>query len=173
MGSNPVDGKHLIISKHDYSLLINKHPEAKQFIRRYMGGDDFINGTERYCLWIDESNLDAAISIPFIGKRLDECRKYRKTAGRDAKKMADKPYRFCYRTHKNTSVIIYPNTSSANRMYLPGGFTDCHTVINKDAFAIYDPPAYALGVLSSTLHRVGDVPIIVEIEEAALLASSL
>lgn len=85
---------------------------------------------------------------------MKSCKAYREKAGRDAKKSADKPYRFCYRTHQDTSALVFPNTSAASRTYIPGGFTDGGTVINKDAFAIYNPEAYVLGLLNSTLHRV-------------------
>jgi hypothetical protein len=154
MGSNPVDGKYLILSKEERKSLVESRPDSERFIRGYMGGEDFINSIERYCIWIDDNELADALAIPFIVKRLKECREYRKDAGRDAKKVADKPHRFCYRTHQETSAIIYPNTSAASRNYIPGGFTDEKTVINKDAFAIYNPAPYALAVLSSTLHRV-------------------
>ena len=154
MGSNPVDGKHLILSKSEYLSTISDYPSSKKFIKKYMGGDDFINGIERYCLWIEEHDLADAMKIPFISKRLKECEKYRRGAGRDARKVANKPYRFCYKTHQEAAAIIYPNTSAASRLYIPAGFTDQMTIINKDAFAIYNPEPFAFAVLSSTMHRV-------------------
>ncbi|MBU1691600.1 MAG: class I SAM-dependent DNA methyltransferase [Gammaproteobacteria bacterium] len=154
MGSNPVDGKHLILDRKEYEQLIQSQPNAGSFMKRYMGGEDFLSGNHRYCIWIEEDEVNDACEIPFIKHRLESCKIYRKTAGRDAKKSAEKPYRFCYKTHQNTSAIIFPNTSAASRNYVPGGFTDENTVINKDAFAIYAPDAYVLGLLTSTLHRV-------------------
>jgi len=154
MGSNPVDGKHLILTKQEYEGLLNSNPEAEPFVRRYMGGDDFLYGIERFCLWIDEATLVEAMKVPFIAMRIESCRAYRQTAGRDARKVADRPYRFCYRSHQNAPAIVYPNTSAESRRYIPGGFTDEKTVINHAAFAIYDPPPWVLGILSSTLHRV-------------------
>lgn len=121
MGSNPVDGKHLIVDSQEYEILIQTHPGAVRFIKRYMGGDDFLNGNYRYCIWLDEEDVDEACKIPFIEERLRSCKAYRENAGRDAKKTADKPYRFCYRTHQDTSAAVFPNTSAASRTYIPGG----------------------------------------------------
>lgn len=154
MGSNPVDGKHLIVSKADYSRTIAEHPDASRFFKRYVGGEDFLQGTERYCLWIDEATLIEAQKVPFIKNRIEACRKYRLGAGRDARKVASVPYRFCYRTHQDAHAIVYPNTSAASRLFIPAGFTDGNTIINKDAFAIYNPSDYIFAILSSSLHRV-------------------
>lgn len=154
MGSNPVDGKNLVLEEAEYEQLVANNPEAGKFIKRYMGGEDFLTGNKRYCLWLDEANEVEARKIEFINSRLESCALYRKSAGRDAQKTADKPYRFCYRTHQNATAIIFPKTSAASRAFIPAGFTDENTVINVDAFAIYNADPYVLGLLSSTLHRV-------------------
>lgn len=125
-----------------------------RFIKRYMGGNDFLKNNVRYCLWINENEIDEAKTNPFIFRRINKCREYRVNAGRDAKKVADKPYRFCYRTHQNKTAIIFPKTTSSGRKYVPVGITNESTVINVDAFAIYDIEIYLLGLLSSNLHNI-------------------
>lgn len=154
MGSNPVDGKHLILEKYQYLEVIKNAPEASHYFRRYMGGNDFLKGIERYCLWLDEHTKEEAIEIPKINSMIEACREYRINAGRDAKKVAHIPHQFCYRTHKDSEAIILPNTSASSRQYIPVGITDKNTVINKEAFAIYDVKPYIFALLSSTLHRV-------------------
>lgn len=154
MGSNPVDGKHLILSKSEYDDATSSHPEAAKYLRRYMGGNDFLKGIFRYCVWVSEDNLKEAYSVPAIKERIDNCESYRKSAGRDAKKVADVPYRFCYRTHQDSPAIILPNTSASSRKYIPVGLTDKNTVINKEAFAIYGIEPFVFAILSSSMHRV-------------------
>ena len=145
MGSNPVDGKNLILTENEYLDLIRENPEAISYLRRYMGGDDFLRDKKRYCIWISDLQAKGLLEIPFIVNRISACREYRLQAGRDAQKVADSPYRFCYRTHQNKSAIIVPKTTSSQREYLPCGITDGNTVINVDAFAIYDVSPYVLG----------------------------
>lgn len=154
MGSNPVDGKNLILSEDEYLDLIRENPEAISYLRRYMGGDDFLRDKKRYCIWISDLQAEGLLEIPFIVNRISACREYRLQAGRDAQKVAGSPYRFCYRTHKNKSAIIVPKTTSSQREYLPCGITDGNTVINVDAFAIYDVSPYVLGFVSSKMHNV-------------------
>lgn len=154
MGSNPVDGTHLVLDKSEYQELLEKEKSASKYVKRYMGGNDLLYGEERYCLWIGEDDVAEALKIPFIKSRIDQCRDYRLTAGRDARKVADIPYRFCYRTHQNSNALIFPKTTSARRKYVPCGITSRDTVINVDAFAIYNPPPYIFSILSSRLHVI-------------------
>lgn len=154
MGSNPVDGKNLILTENEYLDLIRENPEAISYLRRYMGGDDFLRDKKRYCIWISDLQAKGLLEIPFIVNRISACREYRLQAGRDAQKVAGSPYRFCYRTHQNKSAIIVPKTTSSQREYLPCGITDGNTVINVDAFAIYDVSPYVLAFVSSKMHNV-------------------
>lgn len=154
MGSNSVDGKRLIVEPDVYARAIEDEPEAARFMKRYMGGDEFLSGEQRYCIWIEDNEVAAASRIRFLRDRMDQCREYRLEAGRDAKKVADRPHRFCYRTYQDRDFILVPNTSAAVRRYIPCGFVNAGAVVNHNAFVIYDPEPYVLGLLSSTLHRV-------------------
>ena len=51
-GNRPADGGNLIIEAADYPDFIKKEPGAKKFIKRFMGSKEFINGLDRYCLWL-------------------------------------------------------------------------------------------------------------------------
>ena len=154
MGSNPVDGKRLVLSRHDYEQIVHTEPDAVPFLKRYMGGNDFMSGIYRYCIWIEDKDVARAKRSDFLASRIEQCRDYRLTAGRDARKTADKPHKFCYSTHKDAPAILCPNTSASSRSYIPAGFTDGNVIINKEAFAIYNPDPYVLSLISSTLHRV-------------------
>ena len=154
MGSNPVDGKNLILTDQEYYELKNNTPLALKFVKRYMGGNDFIKDTNRYCLWIKDDEVTEASNFTLINKKLLKCREYRENAGRDARKVADKPHRFCYRTHQNKQAIIFPKTTSSSRKYIPCGLTDNNTIIYEAAFAIYDVQLYLLSLLLSQIHNV-------------------
>ena len=154
MGSNPVDGTKLVLSSLEREEFLREDQNSKQFIRRYLGGNDILKGAYRYCLWIEDSDRDVAANIGPIGKRIEECRSYRQGAGRDAKKVADVPHRFCYRTHKEETFIALPKTSSSGRVYVPADLFTAGPVVNVDAFAIYDADPFVLALLMSKMHNV-------------------
>lgn len=154
MGSNPVDGKHLIVEESEYKKEIFEHPASAKFYRKYMGGNDFMKSVERYCLWINDNEIDEARQYNFIRNRLESCKNYRQSAGRDAKKSANRPHAFCYNTKRDFPAIICPNTSSSSRKYIPIDFIDPDVVVNHAAFVIYNGTPQIFSILSSTMHRV-------------------
>jgi hypothetical protein len=154
MGSNAIDGTHLIVSKEEYDNVAREDKSAQKYFKKFMGGADFLSGKERYCIWINDDECDEARKNKFISKRLDDCRVYRLSAGRDARKVANKPHRFCYRTYKDMPAIIIPQTTSSKRTYLPIGFIDGNVVVSAKGFAIYQQDLFIFAILSSKLHNV-------------------
>jgi hypothetical protein len=154
MGSNPVDGTHLVLTSEEAREIKKYYPAAEKFIKRYLGGVDILKDTFRYCLWIQDEDLSAALSVPPINTRIANCRSYRESAGRDAKNVADKPHRFCYKTYREVRSIALPKTSSSGREYVPAAIICSGVVINVDAFAIYDSDLTTLSLISSKMHNV-------------------
>ncbi|RJE85467.1 class I SAM-dependent DNA methyltransferase [Paracoccus onubensis] len=154
MGSNPVDGKWLSVSSREREEMIETDPRAEKFILPYLGGDELIDGKERHCIWIDDEDLQDALSVRCIKERVDSCAAYRKTAGRDARKAADIPHRFCYSTYRNGPSLAIPNSQSSDREFIPAVMASSEVVISKEAFAIYYPPNHMFSIISSSLHRL-------------------
>jgi hypothetical protein len=154
LGSSGIDGGHLVLSKEDRNLFIQSDPSSQKFIRPYMGGGDFLNGTKRYCLWIDDSLVGEASRISLIKERIDKCRDFRLKAGRDAKKAASVAHRFSYRKYKDSKALILPMTSSERRDYMTVGYLDSGTVYSNGVLIIYDPEPYIFSILSSRMHMV-------------------
>ena len=154
LGSSGFDGGHLMISPDERHNMIRSDPRAAPFIKRFLSGDDFINGKERYCLWISDEEAEVAYSIISIKKRIDSCRLFRLGAGRDAQKAAEVPHRFFYRTHRPTPAIIFPKTTSGRRHYVPAGFTDGNSIVSNASFVVYDADPVVFGILSTRMHCV-------------------
>jgi len=154
LGSSGFDGGNLLLSSKEKQDLINENPNSNQYIKRFASGNDFINGKERYCLWIADNQVQDAKQIPYIKNRIKECEKYRLSGGRDAQKAAKVPHRFFYRTHKDANSILFPKTTSGRRKYVPAGFMNANTIISNASFVIYDVEHYIFGILSSLLHNL-------------------
>jgi MmeI, DNA-methyltransferase domain/MmeI, target recognition domain/MmeI, N-terminal domain/MmeI, helicase spacer domain/MmeI, C-terminal domain len=152
LGSSGIDGGHLMISEEDKTKFLDQNPLSKKFIKPFLSGGDFLNGVVRYCLWIEDIDIEEAKSIEAIKNRIDLCRAYRLKGGRDAKKGAEIPHRFFYRKYKNTESIIVPRTSSGRRNYLPCGFLNSEIIVSNQAFVVYGAEPYLFGILSSRIH---------------------
>lgn len=152
-GSMPNDGGHLLIDEKGYLEINRNNPEILFYIRKILGGQEFLKGINRYALWIKNDELESALKIPFIQKRVESVEKYRKASKRKVtKKLANSPFKFGEIRHEETNSIIIPRVSSERREYIPFGFLDKNSVITDSAQAIYNAEPWIFGVISSRMH---------------------
>jgi len=153
LGSMPKDGGHLLMTAEERRKITERHPEAAPFIKGYIGASEFINGQDRYCLWIEDDDLQKAEQIPWIAQRLHNVSKWR--AGSSAattREYAAHPNRFKQKSYKPTDSIIVPSVSSERRRYVPIGYLGAGTVISNLAFAVYDAEPWLFALLTSRMH---------------------
>jgi len=152
-GSQPTDGGHLILDLAERESLIQNNPESATMVKRFLGADGFIDGKDRFCLWIAPSDLAAAESIPAISSRLERVAAMRRESTKVAtQKLAALPHRFAEPRYQATDSIIVPSHTSERRAYLPMGYLDPDTVISNAAFAVYDAEPWLFAVLTSRMH---------------------
>lgn len=152
-GSIPVDGGNLIIEAEDYEEFIQKDPNAKQFIKQYVGSEEFINNKRRYCLWLVNVSSSELRHMPLVMSRLEKVREFRLNSPKEAtRKYANMPYRFMELRQPNSSYIIMPSHSSENRKYIPIGFMDKNCISSNANLIIPNATLYHFGVLTSNVH---------------------
>jgi type I restriction-modification system DNA methylase subunit len=154
-GSSALDGGFLIFSKSEINEIINQHPQLTKYFKKIIGSQELIKGIERYCLWIDNDDLDIIGNNPFIKSRLDLVKQFRLTSKRQATfDLASNPHRFGEARFTEGKLIIIPKVSSENRQYLPLGFFEKDVVVMDKAFPIYNPETYVFSILSSRMHII-------------------
>lgn len=153
-GNSPYDGGHLLLSPKEKNQIISEYPQANQFIKRIHGSQDFINGKQRWCLWIGNNQLGEASKIKIIKDRIDRCKNFRENGGEVAKGLVDRPHQFRYIHQAQLSQIIIPRVSSERRVYIPFGFLDENYIVSDSAQVIYDSDPWVFGVISSKMHMV-------------------
>lgn len=152
-GNMPRDGGHLILSPDERAKLIADYPESVDFVRRMYGSQEFIQGIERYCLWITDSSSNVALSIPPIKKRVDAVAEFRRSSDAPStRQAANSPHRFVQIQGGGKPAVIVPAVFSEKRQYPTIGVVNEHAVVSNLAYAIYGSPAYMLSLLSSRLH---------------------
>ena len=80
-GNQPTDGGNLILSEEEMKKFSSKNPQASKFIKKLIGAQEFLNGNERYCLWLVGASPQELRSYPFIMERVEACRKWRAEEG--------------------------------------------------------------------------------------------
>lgn len=154
-GNMPNDGGNLLFDANEYEDFIIKYPNTKKYIKKYIGGSDFINGHIRYTLFIEDDELDAAKENEEISLKLKNVFEHRiKSTEKSTREKAKNPHHYYFSSHKDSDSIIVPATSSERRDYIPIGFLTQDTVISNSAMAVYDAQPWLFGILHSKMHMV-------------------
>lgn len=154
-GNMANDGGNLLLSNEERKIFIDNNPKSKALIKKFIGSLEFIRGKDKYCLWIEEDDIELAYSLPLVKARIEATYNLRKKSKREAtQKLADYPYSFGEKRHLPTDSIIIPRHSSENREYIPIGFFGPDTIIADSALAIYDAKLWVFGVISSIMHMI-------------------
>lgn len=152
-GSMANDGSNLLLTAFERDELLKTSPEAAHFIHPILGSLEFIRGQLRYCLWIKDNEVQNAMNIPDVRKRIEACEKTRAESTRaNTRQLAQKPYAFGEIRYKESPCIIVPAVSSEKREYIPMGFLPAGTVVSNSAFAVYNASMWLFGILTSRMH---------------------
>lgn len=153
-GNSPTDGGHLILNFEEIDSLDLDEESKSKYLRRFIGSKELISGSCRYCIWIEDGNIEDAKNMPTISARVDQVRAFRLSSKKSATvKAANWPHRFDERKPiPSHSVICVPVISSENRPYLPAGLLASGTVTSNKVFTISGNEIWPLAVVCSRLN---------------------
>ncbi|WP_411974626.1 class I SAM-dependent DNA methyltransferase [Sulfitobacter faviae] len=155
-GNKPADGGGLILTQEEREHMVSEHPDAAQFIRKYVGSQEIVRGFTRHCLWIDEARLESAMEVPSIQERVEKVRAFRLASTKEpTRRMAERPFEFDQiRIWPGKPSIIIPRHTSENRPYLPVERVDPETISSDANMVLFDAPEWCLALIASRLHLV-------------------
>jgi hypothetical protein len=124
-----------------------------RFLRRFIGSTEYINGKERFCLWIGDDEVDEICQFPAVRERIQSVKRDRtETEDEAVNKLAAKPHQFRERKGGEAFKVFVPIVSSENREYFPAGVADGSVIPTNKAFYIPDGPLWSLAVIASKIH---------------------
>lgn len=154
-GNALLGGAPLILTPEEKYELVTKHPESQKFIKQILGSKELINGVEKYCIWVDDADLNEANNIKGLEEIFFKTRENRLSLNDEGiRKLASRPHQF--RDHRigvQRSILV-PQSSSENRNYLPVDIFDNNVVASYTNFTIFDVPEWCVALISSRLHLV-------------------
>ncbi|MBB6193219.1 hypothetical protein FHS51_003475 [Sphingobium wenxiniae] len=164
-GNMPYDGGHLLLTLDEVERLSLSDDQRARFIRKNYGGAEFIRGIERYCLWLDDVDLEEALSNPAIKGRVEAVRTMRLASpDKGANEMAKRAHQMREMNIGTNHTIVAAAISSENRPFLPCGVIDNRTTINNKNYALYDAPLWTMALIASRLHWVWVGTVCVRLE---------
>jgi hypothetical protein len=153
-GNMPNDGGNLLFSAAEHEQFLGKEPGAEKYFKRFVGSEEFINGIDRYCLWLLDADPKELKRLPAVLERIEAVRKTRNESKREAtRKLAATPSLFGEIRQKPGKAIIIPSVSSERRIYVPMGFVDyADTIISNLCLFIPGANLFHFGIVESAMH---------------------
>lgn len=153
IGNKPIDGGNYLFSAEQRDAFIAMEPESEKWFRRWLGADEFINGWERWCLWLGECPPGELKKMPYALERVEAVRRFR-LASKSAptRKLAATPTRFHVENIQTENYLLIPSVSSENRPFIPLGYINPATLASNLVLIIPSAPLWLFGIMSSTMH---------------------
>ncbi len=153
IGNKPIDGGHYLFTPEEKADFVAREPQSEKWMRRWIGADEFINGYERWCLWLGDCPPDELRKMPNAMKRVEAVRQTR-LASKSAptQKLAATPTRFHVEYIPNEFYLLIPRVSSERRSFIPIGFMQPDTFTSDTSLTLPNATLYHFGILTSSMH---------------------
>ncbi|WP_425419312.1 class I SAM-dependent DNA methyltransferase [Oricola indica] len=155
-GAMPNDGGGLILSSEERDEFVARDSRAARFIRPLLGTTEIMEGTARYCLWIEDGDLAEAQQVSDIADRIERTKIHReKSKNPETNARADSAHRFWHPgLTSNSHSLLVASASSERREVLPSDRFPAEVVASNLCFVIPDAPDWCFALISSRLHLV-------------------
>ena len=154
-GSSPIDGGNLLLTQEEAIAIKSNDEIAARFIRPYLMGDEFINGIDRYCLWLKDSTAVDRKASPEIQRRMQAVKAMRLASPKVATQhLAETPYLFGeVRVPLSPNYLAIAKVSSERRQFVPIGYLDGQVICGDKLFFLTETELFHFGMLCSTMHN--------------------
>ena len=153
VGSKPVDGGHYILDAKDRQELLKREPRAARLVRPFVGGREYLNGNERWILFLEGESASALKSMPAIMERIQAVRRYRASeAGKLGQSLAGKPTEFHVTVAPAAEFLVIPEVSSERREYVPIGYLKPPVIPSNQLLVVEDATLPLFALLTSAMH---------------------
>lgn len=154
IGNKPIDDGNYLFTAEERDEFVRQEPAAAKYFRRWLGAIEFINGYERWCLWLGAASPAELRAMPEAMKRVQAVKAFR-LASKSAptRALADTPTRFHVENMPDGPWLLLPEVSSERRHYIPIGFEESSTLGSNLVKVISGASLYHFGILTSTMHN--------------------
>lgn len=132
--------------------VVMNDPIARKYLRVYMGGDEVINDTKRWCLWLKDVTSSDIAKSPILKERISKVQSLRAASPRPATyKKAATPHLFGEDRQPDVPYLAIPQTFSENREYFTAKRLDKDVIANKKLFTAPDEDGFLFSIISSSM----------------------
>ncbi len=152
-GVQMIDNGLLTFTGDEREEFLAHEPGAAKFFKRYIGGDEYINGFHRWILYLADASPTELRRLPRVAERVAAVRRYRASRSRESTvRMASFPTRVGVDNRLAEPFLVMPNTSSERRHYIPIGWLAPDVVANQKLRILPKATLAEFALLTSAMH---------------------
>lgn len=154
-GTQPIDDGNYIFDVGSRKEFLAAEPRASSLLRPYVGSKEYINGRERWILFLREISPTALRKLPLVVERMRKVKEFRhKSKRRSTLSIAEYPDRYNVEVVPKQSFLCIPKVSSERREYVPIGWLEPPTIPSDLVFVLQNSDLWQFGILTSRMHMV-------------------
>ncbi|MAQ92133.1 MAG: SAM-dependent methyltransferase [Rhodothermaceae bacterium] len=153
IGNKPIDGGHYLFTPEEKAAFLEREPNAAPYFRQWIGAREFLNGVERWVLWLGDTSPAALRAMPAVMERVEAVRDSREQSkSAPTQRLAATPTRFHVENVPTAEFLVIPEVSSERRDYIPIGYLTPDVFASNKLRVFPNASLYHFGVLSSAMH---------------------
>lgn len=154
IGSQPIDNGNYLFTTVEKEALLAQEPMAEKYFHRWLGSQEFLQGKERWVLWLGDVTPSDLRQMPLSRERINAVRDFRLQSKRpQTLRAAERPQHFGTEIIATGDSILIPKVSSQRRRYIPLGMVGPDTFCSDLVFLIPNATLYHFGILHSQIHN--------------------
>lgn len=151
-GSKAVDWGYYTIEDAVEASRIKLDPHMKKYLRLYLGGEELINGIERWCLWLKDVSAQDLKKSKELETRVAEVQQRRLTSKRPGTQRAGQtPTLFGENRQPETDYLAIPQTFTERREFATVASLPQEVIASIKLFTAEDPDGYLFAIFSSSM----------------------
>ena len=166
IGSKPIDGGHFIFSRDEMRAFLAAEPEAARYFHPYVGSREFLQGSERFILYLGEAAPGDLRALRKVREVIANVRAYRlgeipakgkagdskSVPGMSSRQLARTPTLFHVTVVPKTPFLVLPEVSSERREYIPIAWLEPPIIPSNKVRILADATLTDFALLTSAMH---------------------
>jgi len=153
IGSKPIDEGHYIFTEAERAEFLHEEPGAAKYLHPYVGSVEFINGGDRWILYLADAPPNELRAMPAVKERIAAVRASRlRSKSEGTRKLAETPTRYHVTVVPNRPFLVIPESTSERRAYVPIAWLRPPAIPSNLVRVLLDAGLWHFGVLTSAMH---------------------
>ena len=152
-GSKPIDEGSFIFSAAECAAFLDTEPDAKPWLRPFIGAREYLQGGERWILALHDAEPEVLARLPLVRERIAAVRAYRESSkSAPTRKLAATPTLYHVNVIPTAPFLVIPQVSSERREYAPIGWLEPPVIPSDKLRLLMDASLADFALLTSAMH---------------------